>query len=500
MKQHQPTAALIFVFTSLWLNACTSVREIQPVVKRPLQTSWEGVPPSVSVSDVPRPPDAWWHLFHDDVLDRLMREGLARNLDVQLAEARIMQARAQRRLAQAALWPQFTGTASDDFSHSTFVPLARERNVQAALNGNWVVDLFGGLRNQSRAAKAALQASAFDRDAVKLTLISEIAGNYVQYRLYQLQYSISLRSANSQSDTVRITRVRFEQGAASRLDLERVESQLATTRAAVPQAREQAEAARNSLILLIASTPEAVGADLPQEMPEDPKLPSGSPLDVLLTPAQVIALRPDVRSAELRLVSAAATLTATLAQRYPQLTLGGLFGTAGTAVNQLMGVTAGAWSYSAGITLPLFDFGRIRASIDVADALQLQAYLSYEQTVRSALQATQSAIVLYAQGVLREQQLEAALNSARHAAQLARTQYQEGVLSLLEVLDAERAAYDTELSWSQAAAAVSQRIVTVYQAMGVLPPDLGRNFKTIECESLTQTVPFDPKACQSTPT
>jgi outer membrane protein TolC len=118
----------------------------------------------------------------------------------------------------------------------------------------------------------------------------------------------------------------------------------------------------------------------------------------------------------------------------------------------------------------LFDFGRIHAAIDLADAQQLQAYLTYEQTVRTALQATQSAIVMYAQGVLRAQQMEAALHSARTAAQLARRQYQEGALSLLDVLDAERTAYDTELTWSQAAAAVSERLVTLYQTMGLLPP------------------------------
>jgi multidrug efflux system outer membrane protein len=250
-----------------------------------------------------------------------------------------------------------------------------------------------------------------------------------------------------------------------------VVSQLAVTRAAVPQAFEQADAARNSLIGLLASTPEALADELPASVTvADPKLPRGDPLEVLLTPAQVIARRPDIQAAGFRLVSASANLKSALAQRYPQLTLGGLFGSAGTAVSQLMTPGSAARGFDYTLTLPLIDFGRIRAAIDAADAEQLEAYLSYEQTVRGALQATQTAIVMYAQGVLRERQMSTALESARTAARLARTQYQAGALALLNVLIAEQAEYSTELMWSEAAAAVAERLVALYQTMGVLPP------------------------------
>ena len=148
--------------------------------------------------------------------------------------------------------------------------------------------------------------------------------------------------------------------------------------------------------------------------------------------------------------------------------MGGLFGSAGTADRPADDPGSLARGYSAAFTVPFFDFGRIRASIDAADAQQLQAYLTYEQTVRGALQATQTAIVMYAQGVLREKQMRTALESARTAARLARRQYQAGALALLNVLIAEQAEYTTELTWSDAAAAVAERLVTLYQTMGVL--------------------------------
>lgn len=465
---------------SLWVVAaaalvcvasCSSHPTLQAPVHTPVQTQWEQVPDGITQSDTPAAGKPWWQVFHDPVLDRLMALGLDHNLDLQQAQARILQARAQRRGAAAALWPQVTASAGDVYDKTPLLPGGSPTDsFTAALNASWTVDLFGQLRNQERAASATLRAIEFDRAATQVTLLAQIATEYLQYRLYQLQYAVATRSAESQAEVVRITRLRFEQGAASRLDLEQVVSQLALTRAAVPQAFEQADAARNALILLLASTPEALAEDLPPAIVTDnPKLPASDPLEVLLTPAQVLAQRPDIRVAELRLVSAAANLKSALAQRYPQLTLGGMFGSAGTQVSQLMTPGSAARSYSYTLTLPIFDFGRIRASIDAADAQQLQAYLSYEQTVRGALQATQTAIVMYAQGVLREKQMQTALDSARTAARLARRQYQAGALALLNVLIAEQAEYNTELSWSDAAAAVAARLIALYQTMGVLP-------------------------------
>jgi NodT family efflux transporter outer membrane factor (OMF) lipoprotein len=472
------------VAAALCLEACAA-RPLGPSVQGPLQTEWEAAPAAPQQAPAPATTPAqaapanlaWWERFNDPVLNVLMRRALTQNLDLKLAQARILEARASRRAAAAAQWPVFTAAASDEFSHEPAAiaqPGAPQRDVGVTLDASWTVDLFGRARHAKRAAEAELRASQFDADNVKLSLLAEIATDYVNYRLYQSQYAISARSAASQAETVRITRVRFDQGAASRLDVARVESQLAITRAAVPQALEQAATARSLLVLLLATTPPLLAADLPDTVPETPNLPVSDPLELLLTPAEVIARRPDISAAEQRLLAAAANLKAALAERYPQFTLAALFGTTGSAVNQLMTGASRTASYGGGLTLPLFDFGRIRAAIDAADSQQLEAYITYEQTVRGALQATQSAVVLYAQGVLRARELATALDSARLAEKLARRQYQEGVLSLLEVLDAERTAYDTELTWSQSAAAVSVRLIDLYQMMGMLPsPDDG---------------------------
>lgn len=450
---------------------CTSPRALSPAIQTPLQRAWEDQPQGSVAVGVGTA--AWWQVFHDDVLDRLMRLGVERSLDLKLAQARIAQARAQHQATTAALFPDVNLSASDSFQHNptqpSFVP---KLTLQAALEASWNVDLFGTLRNQRRAAIAAEQAAQYDRDATELRLLAQVATAYLEYRLYQLEYAIATRNATSQQETVRITRLRFEQGAASRLDVEQLVSELAITRAAVPQALEQAQSARAELVLLLASTPEELATDLPAAVPDDPKLPGADPLTVLQTPAQVIAQRPDIRSAEQQLRSAAASLAAAKAQRYPQISLAALFGQDAADWAAFPKSSSRAWSYSESLLAPVFDFGRIRAAIDAADATQQQAYLNFEQTVRTALQSTQTAISLYTEGAQRERELRTALDSARIAAELARRQYQEGALALLNVLDAERTAYATELTWAEAAAAVAVRLVNVYQTLGAAPPPL----------------------------
>ncbi|HVK54388.1 MAG TPA: efflux transporter outer membrane subunit, partial [Burkholderiales bacterium] len=336
---------------------------------------------------------------------------------------------------------------------------------ELGLDASWEVDVFGRVRNQVRAAEADVQAAQADRDGVRVALLAEVARTYVEYRLYQAQTDIAQRTAAAEEGTVRITRARFEQGMSNRMELERTVSALAVTRAQIPQARTLADSARYRLAYLLASTPETLSIALSAEKP----MPDSDPLRVLLAPTDVLALRPDVRAAQQRLVSAGQLREAAAALRYPRITLAGLLGVESGEVSDLLKSGSRTWSVGAGLLAPLFDFGRIRAAIDVADAQQEQAYLSYERTIRTALQETQTAIVSYTQGVVRQKEWAQAVQSSRIAANLARRQYMEGTLSLLEVLDAERSLYVAELGWAQATADVSIRLVTVYKTMGIAP-------------------------------
>lgn len=438
-----------------------------------LQSSWVDAEQPPSVADAAEL--TWWKSFDDETIDALVQLAEERNLDLRVAEARIREVRAQRRATTANLAPQIDASVEAERSRDNRSTSGSTSTVdETAIAGasvSWELDLFGRLRAEARAANAELSAAQSDRDAVRLSLIAEVIRNYLEFRLFQVQTELSIRNAEAQEETVRITRARFNQGVGSRLDLERTLSALRTTRAQIPQSRELTEAARYRLVLLTASTPDALAPLLPATTTDPADLPDSDAERVLLTPADVIARRPDVQAAERRLIAAAEQRNVAAALRYPRITLAGLLGVQDDRVSDLLDTGTRTWSVSGGLLAPLIDFGRIRAVIDAADAFQEQAYLAYERTARIALQETQTALVLYTQGKLRQQELAQAADSARRAAQLARRQYTEGALSLLEVLDAERSVYAVELDAAQATADVSIRLVNVYQSMGLVPPN-----------------------------
>lgn len=450
------------------LAACS-----QPVKQLPddMQSTWVDEQRAITPADAASL--TWWKAFHDRIIDQLVELAEQRNLDLRVAEARVREVRAQRRATMANLAPQIDASIDADrssgrrFAGNSIGGI--QENASTAANASWEIDLFGRLRAEARAADAELRAVQADRDGVRLALIAEVIRNYLEFRSYQVQTELSLRNAQAQEETVRITRARFNEGFASRLDLERTVSSLRTTRAQIPQAHELTEAARHRLILLTASTPETLNPLLPASSSEPGALPDSDAESVLLTPADVIARRPDVQAAERRLIAAAEQRNVAETLRYPRITLAGLLGVQDNRVSDLLDTGTRTWSVSGGLLAPLIDFGRIRAAIDAADAVQEQAYLAYEQTARTALQETQTALVLYTQGKLRQQELASAAESARRAAELARRQYTAGALSLLEVLDAERSVYAVELDAARATADVSIRLVNVYQSMGLVP-------------------------------
>ena len=411
----------------------------------------------------------WWEAFADPALDRLITTALGANLDVRRAAAAVDEARALRAAAAAERWPLLELDASaarqrdrgrDADGASTTSDLA------LGLGASWEVDLFGRLASAADAAGARLAASLADRDAVRLSIASEIAIAYIEYRLYQAQAALAAKSAAAQDGVVRITQARYEQGVAGRFDLERARALQASSAAAEEAARALAGGARQQLILLTAATPAAVDGMLDGAA----LLPSSSPLRILPTPTEVFARRPDVRAAAARLAAAASERAAAAALRFPRLTLAGMLGLEQGELGELFNPGARAWSVGAGLLAPLIDFGRIRAGIDAADARALDAYLVYEQRLRQALQETETALVGYTHGVRRERRLAAAVEAGRVAATLARRQYHEGTLSLLEVLDSERSLYDAERERDTAAAEVALRVVGLYKALGIVPP------------------------------
>ncbi|HVK53697.1 MAG TPA: TolC family protein, partial [Burkholderiales bacterium] len=276
-----------------------------------VQAAWEGAPEGVAL-ELAESTSAWWLGFNDPILNELMKTAETRNLDLRIEEARIREARALRQAAGANFRPDVSVFAEGVRQRPGGASASPFNTFELGLDASWELDVFGRVRNQARAAEADVQAAQADRDGVRVALLAEVARTYIEYRLYQAQTDIAQRTASAEEGTVRITRARFEKGMSNRMELERTVSALAVTRAQIPQARTLTDSARYRLAYLVASTPEALSVALSGEKP----MPDSDPLRVLLAPTDVLALRPDVRAAQQRLVSAGQLREAAAALRY----------------------------------------------------------------------------------------------------------------------------------------------------------------------------------------
>ncbi|CAN7322940.1 TolC family protein [Phenylobacterium sp. LjRoot225] len=446
----RPAASL----AALALAGCVHTPSAPPAMVAE-QTAWAADLPA---SEAPVTRD-WWTSFHDPALSRLMAETEARNLDLKLAAERVIEAHALRRAAAARLWPE--GTASASQSDGRREP----SSAVVGLGLAWEPDLSGRLSAARRAADAGLRASRYDAEAVRQLLLAEVAAAYVEYRLQSALADLAVRRAEAQAAIQDITQARFEVGAGSALDVERGATVLSQTRSEVAVARQAAEAARFRLGYLLAATPQ----ELALWLGKTGRVPSAEPLQALMTPVQVLAGRPDVRAAADRYAEAAGSRDAVAALRFPTLTLSGLLGLEGAGLSRALDGGTGISTGLGSLVAPVVDFGARRAEILAANSRLRQAGLAYQQAALLAMQEVQTGAAVYVQAQARTRELDRAVAGARRAADLARLQYQEGALSQLDVLDAERTVFSAEQALARSGAEVSVRLIELYRAMGVAP-------------------------------
>jgi len=401
----------------------------------------------------------WWRHFGDPTLDALVVEALAGNKSLQIAAARVEEARANRGIARASLFPEITGGASASRGNQGFLTGDRTLNLaEASIDASWEADLFG--RNQARtaAAGAILQSEEAAAQAVRVALLAEVARNYFDLRNYERQIVLTEQNLETQRMTLSLTQAQLQGGVSSDFDVQRTAAQVSTTEALLPVLRQAHDAAVNRLNILLGVPPGTRNAVLaaPQEL---------RPLDarvLVAAPATVLAVRPDVRAAERRFAASISAKDAATADLFPTISLTAFFGLQGAS--GVAGATP--WGIGAGLLQPILNFGRIEAQIDAADARQRQAFLDYQRTVLEALENMETALSSYLRETTRNVSLSAAVAQDRRAADLARQQYTNGFTSLLDVLVAERDLLAAEANQAASDANLRKNLVAIYTAAG----------------------------------
>lgn len=445
----------------LVLSACVVGPNYHPPAPAAL-----AVPPTYSVPLDPSAHSAtarWWNQFGDAELTRLEEAGLAANLDIAQALARLRQVREALAQARSAAVPTISASGGYSRTEAIAAPAGASLSgdsLTTAADAAYQVDLFGGRSRAIEAARADSEASRFDYAAVALTVQSTIASTYLQVRLLQANLVNAQEARANQTDNLQIADWRRQAGLIGQFDVDLARTQLAQTSATIPQIESSLSQAIAALGVLLGRDPGALRAELAQSRPI-PVGPAGLAVGI---PADVLRQRPDVRSAERSLAAATARIGVAEAALYPALSLGGSIGTGSATLSSPFELITGQ-AFSR-IAQTIFDGGRLRSQVRSQRAATDGAFARYKQSVLVALEDVENAIVALQAANRRQIQFDRAETSAISSAALARLQYRSGLIDYAALLITENLLITSRNGAAQARHDRAAALVQLYAALG----------------------------------
>ena len=402
---------------------------------------------------------AWWEQFGDPVLDSLIDEALARNLNVKIAAANVEQAAAVLKQTRAPLYPQagYGATASGQRQNEK---LGTIYAYDALAGASWEIDLWGRVRRLSEAARAQMFATEEARRGVILSLVATVASSYLQLRALDEQLVIATRTKEAYAQSVRLFELQFKYGVQPQMTVEQARTQYETAAAAIPQLESEIAQAENALSVLLGRNPGPIQRGKAIGTRAMPDIPAG-------IPSQVLEQRPDIRQAEQQLIAANAQIGAAKALYFPTISLTGALGVASIdLLNLFKGTPSGAWSYQGSIAGPIFTAGAIKGQVRQTEATRKAAELGYAAAIQSAFADIDSALVARAKLVDQLAAEGRLVAASREYRRLARLQFDGGVAPYMTVLQAEQQLFPAELNEIQLRASLFAATVNIYKAMG----------------------------------
>jgi multidrug efflux system outer membrane protein len=403
----------------------------------------------------------WASIFEDEPLRELIKTALAKNYNLQIAATRILQAQAQFGINRSNQFPTVNGTVTTQAQHGITQQGASLDTVGiGGLSGSlaWEVDFWGKYRRATEGARAQILASEWGRRAIVTSLVSQVAAGYFNLRALDLQLDISTRTLSSRQESLRLTQVREQGGVTSLVDVRQAEQLVYTASGEIVDTKRRIEQQENFISVLLGQNPGPVarGRTL-TDQPHVPDVPVG-------LPSALLDRRPDIQQAEQLIVAANAQIGVAKAAYFPQITLTGSGGVASNALASLF--TSGSWAVAASAVQPIFNAGRTRSQVALADARTQEAVLTYQQTIQQAFREVSDALVGYHRSREFRETQQLLVTSAQDARRLADLRYQGGTTSYLEVLDSDTRLFSAELSLVQAQLSELSAFVEIYRALG----------------------------------
>lgn len=406
----------------------------------------------------------WWTLFNDPELTSLIESAEAGNTDLKLAETRIRESRAERRVLASEAAPSVDASGSLKRSHnSENGSTSRPKNLfQAGFDASWEIDVFGAVRRAVEQADATVEAAEEDRRDVLVVLLAEVAKNYMEVRGTQLRLDIANRNIESQTQTLELARARFAAGLSASLEVAQAEAQLATTQSKPPLLESSLQQSIHRLGVLLGFQPETLLEELSsaKPMPADPpEVPIGIPSDILRR-------RPDIRRAERQLAAATAGIGVATAELFPRFSITAALGLQSKGPATFLRPDSHFWTIGPDMTWPIFNAGKIRAKIEIKNIQQEQAFIQYQKTILDSLEDVENALTAYSKQKASLEAASRAVKANERAYEIAEELYSRGLVDFLNVLDAMRSMQQAQDQEAETEQAVRTNLVALFKALG----------------------------------
>lgn len=416
----------------------------------------------------------WWQDFASPELDRLVAQGLQNNPDLGMAAERIVQAEAQARVAGASLFPVLSGSAGASHRETRGGNAANtdaggtsggssggsSNSTSLGLSASYEFDFWGKNAAGVRAANSQQQASQFDRDSLKLTLAAGIATGYFQLLAIRERLAVAQENLTIARRVLQVVEARVRYGAAAQLDLTRQRAAFISQEAAIPPLQLQEQQALYALAILLGQVPP--GFQVAGNKIQQINMPTIAPG----LPASLLQRRPDLASAEAQLAAANANIDATRAALFPSISLSSSLGLASDSLQGLVNAPLTTFNIAAGLTQVIFDGGRLRNQVSIAESRQRELLLAYRKAVLAALADVDNSLAASSRSQAQEALLQASLQESEQALRLSEIRYRAGTDDLLVLLDAQRSRFQAQDQLTQSRLSRLQAQLGLYKALG----------------------------------
>ena len=424
-----------------WLNAEDKSLEMTP----PLEAKW------------------WESAFHDETLNHLVEMALSENLSLRSAGLRVLQARQKLAIAVGSQYPQSQALQGSAQSGTTSPYASSHEQYGTSFNLSWEVDVWGRFQRQIESASAELDVSVADYDGVMISLVSEVAQNYLLIRTTQLRLKLFRENLKLQQESLRITEAKLKAGEVSGLDSEQAKTLLYNTKASISTLEPTLQQLKNSLAILLGRAP----YDMTDLLSKNQGMPSMENNISVGMPQNLLRRRPDIRSSERQLAAQSAQIGYAVTELYPHFSIGGVIGTnTGSSGSDLFKDEYSNWNTFVAFDWNIFNYGRLKSNVRLQDALFQQSLEDYYQTVLEAQGEVENAIVAFIASKQQVGDYTQAVNSSQNAATLSQLQYRDGLVNFNTVIGILQTLATQQDILVQTQGNTATDLINIYKSLG----------------------------------